>query len=87
MNLSNAVIDGLQSGLDAVARMAPLASELGAGPMAKLAGSLAEIASNTLERIQEGRVVATERQASVIRHINAELATHNDALAALIAKS
>jgi len=81
------IIDGLQSGLDTVNKLAPLASKLGGGPVASLAGVLAGIASNALERAQEGRIVAQAQDVATIRALTAKLAAENDALAAAVAKS
>ncbi|CAB4131760.1 hypothetical protein UFOVP131_31 [uncultured Caudovirales phage] len=81
------IIDGLQKGLETVEKLAPVAEQLGGGKVAALVGTLADIAGDALERVEEGTLVASEREQAVVRAINTELAAKNDALAAAISKS
>jgi hypothetical protein len=84
---SKKLIDGLQSGLNMITELAPLADKLGAGNVAILVGSVAAVAENALERIEEGALVVSERDASIVRAIASDLAAKNDALAKAIAAS
>ena len=81
---------GLQGGLDLIHNLAPLAKTLGGaeiGAVASIGVTLASIGANVAKRIEEGTVVATTREAAVIRAINTELGLANDDLAEHIAKS
>lgn len=87
MDTSN-IIAGLRSGVGLIDILTPVAKEHGlGGNLLPIVASLAAIGANALERIEEGKLVASERDRAVIEAINRELAIANDKLAKMIAES
>ena len=82
------IIAGLQSGLKSVEMLAPL---LGVNPaigsVLSVASALTGVASNVLDRIEEGKIVAESNDIDTIRKMVGELAAINDMLSKKIAES
>jgi hypothetical protein len=73
-----AVVD---KGVHLVEELAPIASELGipgAGPAAKIAAELGDIADNTLQRIQDGALAASTEDKAQLQALIAKLEQLND---------
>lgn len=86
MDLSK-VKDGLGKLLQTVQVLAPIARTFG-GPMVDKVSAIittgVTIASNVLERVEEGAVVAETRDVDVIKAILSDLQAENDELAKAI---
>ena len=85
-----ALIDGLQSGLDTVEKLLPLAGELGGqvgGSVSVIGMAVTQVADNLLQRIEDGIVVAESDDVETIRSIRGDIAAKNDELAKAIASS
>jgi hypothetical protein len=85
------LIKGLELGLTAIEQLKaasdPDNDHSTLGDAVKLTGALASIGANVLNRVEEGKTVASSREVSVIQAINRELGLANDALAKAIAAS
>lgn len=85
------VLKGLQAALDTVQKLGPVAQALGMPAevvaIANVASAAVSVASNIVDRIEEGKVVASNTDAAAVRAILADLQTENDKLAAAIAAS
>lgn len=90
MNISG-ILGGLQAALGTVKKFAPVAEAFGlpavVSTVAEVASAAIEVAENAIERINDGRVVASNEDAAQVRSILAELQAENDKLAAKIAAS
>ncbi len=85
------LIKGLELGLSAIEQLKaasdPDIDHSTLGDAVKLGGALSSIGANALKRVNEGKIVASSREAEVIRAINRELGLANDALAKAIESS
>lgn len=84
-------LKGLQGALDAVKKLAPAASVLGVPAavvaVAEIASAAVTVATNVVDRIEDGKVVVSNTDAAAVRSILADLQAENDKLAAVIARS
>ncbi|MBY0395655.1 MAG: hypothetical protein K2X91_04180 [Thermoleophilia bacterium] len=79
-------ITALQSGLATLKALAPLVGFIpGAGNVAGIAATLAEVGANLLDKIQDGSVVASSTDGETIKALLEEIQGENDALAQRIA--
>lgn len=89
MNISQ-VLAALNRGAEMIERLTPLATALGGSTAATVSGvivSTAAVASNVLERIKEGNMVASSHDQEELKAMVARLGNMNDALNAAIEKS
>lgn len=77
------ILDGMEEGLATATKIAGPLAALGV-PYAGVAKSMLEVAENVRARIEEGAVVASEKDAARIADIITNLQAANDRLAAEI---
>lgn len=84
------LIDGLESALDIVSRLAPIAGEFGvpgAAAVGKIAQGAANLARLVEQRIADWKVVMTSDDEVTIRRLIGLIQAENDVLAAKVAQS
>lgn len=89
------IISRLRAGVELVKVFKPIAEDLGildkdsaiVGKVGSVISTVSEIAQNVVTRIEEGKIVATTREADTIKKLVEELAADNDALAKQIEDS
>lgn len=89
MNVSD-IIAALDRGAQTAEMLSPIAQALGgstAGSIVGIIASLAATAANVLERIEEGKVVASSNEQAELKAYIERLGRVNDSLAATIANS
>lgn len=90
MNFSIAnALSHLGEGLRVIEKLSALASSVGAPTgmittIAKMGGALLETATNIKTRVDEGKVVATEVDQTILKNILADIRAKNDELMAYI---
>jgi len=89
-SLISSLIPGLEKALEAVQTLAPVSKALGGPDLAAIASlttAVVAVGANVAARVEQGKIVASERDLAVIKAINTELALVNDELAKHIAIS
>jgi len=85
------VLKGLQAALDTAKNLAPVAQALGmpaeVAVIANVASAAADVANNIAQRIEDGRIVASNEDAAAVRSILADLQAENDNLARIVGAS
>lgn len=89
-NLSD-ILEGLQGALTTAQKLAPVAEAFGlpvqVTAIASMAKAAVDVAQNVVERIEDGRIVASNEDAGRARALLSDLQDANDALAAKISAS
>jgi hypothetical protein len=84
------IVDMLHTGAAWAQDLPPVVKALGGPALAaavKITETVTSIATNVLDRVEEGKIVASSDEAAEIKTIIVKLAAINDALASEIAKS